>query len=755
MAFFPAIVEITDENGVRVDRPDVAGNQAPVRLVVGSNLQATSSTNGGLTEVRLDASGSGSDLALANHAAFRALALGDLIDNQVIHFTSPPGTYVYDEDTGAGIADDDSNILRNTNVLLAQNGRAYNVNTSAILPTIAALRLATWSTQSTIHVQNFSTIADGGGGLFDYDSTDTTSADDGGIIIVAGTRRYKRRYSGAVHSEWFGVKFDGIKITDGIFTAGSNIMETSGAHFTPAMVGRSALVWTPTQPVTGTVTTVAGSLAVTGSGTAFLTDIPQLPIGGGVAMSGGGVYINGDWVAINVVIDDTTLLMATPPSHSASGQTLYSEVQIATTVVSVPDTSHVVLNINGADILVSHSGTRAFIATDDTAARLAAYNAAGDRHTTVIEPAGFSGQSDNLYIHAKTGLTIEGQGWDKTILVDLRLSSFETLLVDRTVDNYGALSFVACVGITVRGLSYDGSVSVLGIQHTTGGVANNSGGRAGFMARNTHDFTVERCGSGLDGAYGARDEHLYCDSQFWTTGRNFRALDNVFLITNNNSINPGGMGEGCLIRGNHCSSFYSCLQVAVIGGIVCDNVWSGRPDLIPGGTGADPVVIEPLTGSNLIYCNNLHENFDTQHYGAAVVTLFGNPGPADALSSVEMHGNQYINCKGLFYTYAGVIHSISMPGTLKIHDEFFDTPTATSTGGMFINLSGATHGPATISSCSFRGRAGSNMTRAVVVEADVPAGKVKDGEGHTYGESVTTRWDVLANLAATKELVTI
>lgn len=47
-------------------------------------------------------------------------------------------------------------------------------------------------------------------GFFYYDPLDTTSTDNGGTIIVAGTKRWKRHYDGAVSVKWFGAKGDGV-----------------------------------------------------------------------------------------------------------------------------------------------------------------------------------------------------------------------------------------------------------------------------------------------------------------------------------------------------------------------------------------------------------------------------------------------------------------------------------------------------------------------------------------------------------------
>lgn len=77
---------------------------------------------------------------------------------------------------------------------------------------IAALRAATTATvKSPIFVQGFSTTADGGQGVFEIVSSDTTTADNGGTIIVdASGNRWYRASSGEPWSIlWFGGSRDG------------------------------------------------------------------------------------------------------------------------------------------------------------------------------------------------------------------------------------------------------------------------------------------------------------------------------------------------------------------------------------------------------------------------------------------------------------------------------------------------------------------------------------------------------------------
>jgi len=67
------------------------------------------------------------------------------------------------------------------------------------------------NTDSLIFLEGYTITCDGGDGFFQYIPTDTTSADNGGTIIVdAGGRRYYRSFAGVVNVQWFGAKGDGV-----------------------------------------------------------------------------------------------------------------------------------------------------------------------------------------------------------------------------------------------------------------------------------------------------------------------------------------------------------------------------------------------------------------------------------------------------------------------------------------------------------------------------------------------------------------
>src|SRR5438128_2518774 len=68
---------------------------------------------------------------------------------------------------------------------------------------ISLLRTTTVSTTSSYFVNDA-----GREGVFYYDAKDVTSADNGATVIVNGTKRFKRLYSGPLDARWFGMKGD-------------------------------------------------------------------------------------------------------------------------------------------------------------------------------------------------------------------------------------------------------------------------------------------------------------------------------------------------------------------------------------------------------------------------------------------------------------------------------------------------------------------------------------------------------------------
>jgi hypothetical protein len=94
---------------------------------------------------------------------------------------------------------------------------------------IATLRLANWGSGAVPPqvVLKTNYVAGDGGGLFRYDASDTTTADNGGTVIVdVAGNRWKRQWSGAVNVKWFGARGNGTTNDAAAIQAAIDYVET-------------------------------------------------------------------------------------------------------------------------------------------------------------------------------------------------------------------------------------------------------------------------------------------------------------------------------------------------------------------------------------------------------------------------------------------------------------------------------------------------------------------------------------------------
>ena len=99
--------------------------------------------------------------------------------------------------------------------------------------TIAALRLLSAQTWTKVATAGYTTAGDGGGGYFRMDASDTTSADNGGSVIVdAASRRWKLIVSGSINVRQFGAKADGTTNDSASFAASWAYIKGTGGTLT-------------------------------------------------------------------------------------------------------------------------------------------------------------------------------------------------------------------------------------------------------------------------------------------------------------------------------------------------------------------------------------------------------------------------------------------------------------------------------------------------------------------------------------------
>jgi hypothetical protein len=95
--------------------------------------------------------------------------------------------------------------MKLSTIVLLLSGMFLSATAFSQLPTtISALR----STASPSTTQPYFVTDPGREGIFYYDRTDLNSADNGGTVLVSGTKRYKRVYNGSLDVRWFGAKGD-------------------------------------------------------------------------------------------------------------------------------------------------------------------------------------------------------------------------------------------------------------------------------------------------------------------------------------------------------------------------------------------------------------------------------------------------------------------------------------------------------------------------------------------------------------------
>lgn len=107
-------------------------------------------------------------------------------------------------------------VLDASNVLIVDRDPIYTAGDGTasdswtVLTDIPALRLRTTAATEPELIQlSYNWTEGDGGGVFYYDASDTTTADNGGTVIVdASGKRWKRQFTNQVYATWFGVRAD-------------------------------------------------------------------------------------------------------------------------------------------------------------------------------------------------------------------------------------------------------------------------------------------------------------------------------------------------------------------------------------------------------------------------------------------------------------------------------------------------------------------------------------------------------------------
>lgn len=118
---------------------------------------------------------------------------------------------------------------------------SFLLSLNRVVDSIAALRATNHLFYARAFVTGYYAAHDGGGGAYQYDPNDTTSADNGGTIIVAADgARWKLAYTGAVSVRQFGAKGDGSTDDTSAFSRAASI---GGKITVPALFNAAAAVY--------------------------------------------------------------------------------------------------------------------------------------------------------------------------------------------------------------------------------------------------------------------------------------------------------------------------------------------------------------------------------------------------------------------------------------------------------------------------------------------------------------------------------
>jgi len=110
----------------------------------------------------------------------------------------------------------------------------FKTRVNRVVDSIAALRALDKTKYTRAFVTGYYAATDGGGGAYQYDSSDTTSADNSGTIIVASDGgRWKLQLSGPVSVKQFGAKGDGSTNDSAAFQACVDAIDPAGDIYVP------------------------------------------------------------------------------------------------------------------------------------------------------------------------------------------------------------------------------------------------------------------------------------------------------------------------------------------------------------------------------------------------------------------------------------------------------------------------------------------------------------------------------------------
>jgi hypothetical protein len=524
------------------------------------------------------------------------------------------------------------------------------------------------------------------------------------------------RNVGVVYATDYGLKADGVELTDVVLTASSVALVSASANFTSLDIGKTILINTPSVSMAGTLAGTSGSVFITGTGTSFLTEFDGS--NWGQPGSGAVLRVNGHDYGVAGVFTDTLLQVTSLHASTFSGATAYKELQLKTYIVASSGTS---CQIADAPLL-SGSGLTAFYGTDNSSSLDDAITAALETGAGLVQmPAGIIGVGRNLLYESRSRLTIAGISAQSTCLKELRAAYEEVVYTD---PNAAMLCFRNCSLIELRDFSVDASLPVRCYGHSSGGGVNTNGGRIGLMLYNCTNSGYRRMGTR---GFGSRDE-LFCGSG---TCVGWYCID-CKAVANNVGINlnTSNGGNAIVVSGNAIETPFTPLLLGGGSAVVENNVFSNVDGYY---IGADMIVLD--CSARITFANNIVRVGRLETASVACVKVFGSFPSTDSI--INITGNMFTDVRGSFNLPCGLIQFSNFAGVARVSNNIVSNCSSATAGGRCVYVSGGDTRAISVSGNTFDCLAGSNMSVGIFGDGTNPVGTVTQS-ANIFGASITT-----------------
>lgn len=436
----------------------------------------------------------------------------------------------------------------NADATLTANVSAANTNASAavttanatntllasrlpfVVDTVAAMRTFPHATASTMLTRGYFAVGDGGDGVYRYDSTDTTTADNGGSVIVAADgARWKLFQTMPFTIRQFGAVGDGttndypainnaltatanggnVLVPPGTYRVATGVSLTNGKSLIPQSLGNvngqttailiADLAVTPTLTLNGG----AGSGASTASGITVTRATGTPPAGSiGVLVMSSNMSVLQDVYSIRSDIGfsidgNGNTNLGIRLNRCLTGQIVSRHIQISNSVETTVTDCRFGRN-GGGDFTCTDFVAIVGTAVDTVRFNACQFNQSGGPITQVIHFYGYVGNPNGIITFAQCHM----ESWSTSVVTADASSTIPRLrFIGCSINGTGAFTSVTPGNLSefmLTGNTIDGAISLTLDQQKLSVISGNHFGGTGAILINQGTQTIT--GNYFDGA---------------------------------------------------------------------------------------------------------------------------------------------------------------------------------------------------------------------------------------------------------------